>query len=174
MIKSATKMLFVLMLALVVAASLPASTFQFTDTGAGNAYTISGTLTGTSNGNGWFTLTSGSGLYNTDSITLIPGSGSNSAFFWDSRLSPGSDPMLDGAGLLFTYSGGDQLNIWGNGPGSYSTYTQEGGGYVLQDGESSFAITGQSPEPGTLAMLAVGLGLACIGGWRRRKAESKA
>ena len=176
MLKSATKMLFVLMLTLVVAASLPARTFQFTDIGAGDAYTITGTLTGTSNGNGWFTLTSGSGSYDGDPFTFVPGTGTSpsGAFYYDSLMLPGSQPAFND-GPLFLFSDNRELNIWGSSPGSYSTWiAAPDGQLMLQDNGSTFAITGQTPEPGTLAMFAVGLGLACLGVWRRRKAVSNA
>lgn len=173
--KTVTSVLFALILALVASASLPASTFQFTDTGAG--YSISGTVAGTDNGNGSFTLISGSGFYNADPITLIAGSGYSPSgnFIFDDVLFPNSNPALDINGLLFSFANNNELNIWGTGPGAYTTYTYTPGvGYALQDASSVFTLT-QSPvpEPGTLAMLAMGLALACIGGWRR-KALSKA
>jgi hypothetical protein len=169
--KSVTCVLFALTLALMASAPLPASTFNFSDTG--NGYAVSGSLIGTNNGNGSFTIVSGTGFYNSDPITLIPGAGANAAFYFDNTLFPGNDPMLDTGGLLFAFDGDSQLNIWGTGPGSYSAYTYDpGSGYILQDNASSFALAA-APEPGTWAMLAMGLALAGIGGWRR-KARSKA
>jgi hypothetical protein len=96
------------------------------------------------------------------------------AFYFDNQLSPGSDPVLDNNGLLFGFNGTSELNVYSIGVGSYQTQSFTPGAGWSEITASSFAITSQSPEPGTLAMLAVGLGLACIGGWRRRKAESKA
>lgn len=161
-----------LALALMASASLSASTvFQFTDTGAG--INASGTLIGNDNGNGSFTITSGSGLFNGEVITLYAGSGTSpsGAFNYDNLLTPGGDPLLDTGGLLFTIAGGNELNIWGTGQGTYSTWTHDGTGYPIQNNSTLFTLTSSAsaPEPGTLAMFGVGLGLAFIGGWRRRK-----
>ena len=48
-----------------------------------------------------------------------PGSGSDSYFYWDGQVFPNANPFVDVAGLLFT-GGGYQINLFGNGPGSYS------------------------------------------------------
>jgi hypothetical protein len=157
---------------LAASASLNASTVLFTFTDTDNAvFTASGTLNATDNGNGTFTVTSGSGFFNTDPITLIPGSGTSPSglFIYNNVLYPNGNPLLDIDGLLFTDTiTGAELNIWGNGaypPSFYSTYTGLGGGYPLQDNNSVFTLAG-IPEPSTWWLIVTGLGL--IVGERRR------
>lgn len=166
-----------LVLALMASATMSASTvFNFTDTGDG--ISISGTIVGNDNGNGTFTIISGSGLFNGSPIALLPGSGGSplGSFTYDSLLFPGGDPALDNSGLLFLFNGTNELNIWGTEPGVYSTYTSGAPySYPLQNDATLFTLTQSStPEPGTMAMLGVGLALAAIGGWRRKKAQTRA
>jgi len=143
--------------------------FSFTDTGAG--FSISGSLSATDNGDGTFTVTSGSGFFNSDAIVLIPGSGTSplGAFGYDNLLSPTGNPLVDVNGLLFSDTvTGAELNIFANGPSiPYSTYTYLGGTYVLQDNNSVFLLTEESPEPATWTMLALGLGF--IAAWRQSR-----
>ena len=65
---------------------------------------------------GYLNITAGSKV---GTYTLSPGSGSDLLFAWDGLVYPGSDPFLDSSGLLFT-GGGSEINLWGNGPGSYT------------------------------------------------------
>lgn len=163
-------------LALALAAATPlsaATIYQFTDTGAG--FTVAGTLTALDNGNGTWTVISGSGFFNTDPIFLIPGSGTSplGAFNYNNLLYPTGNPFLDGLGLLFQDSvTGAELNIWGNGPypqSPYSTYLGYGpGNYPLANDNSVFNLTVATPEPATWGMLALGLGAAWLA--RRRRA----
>jgi hypothetical protein len=95
-------------------------------------YSISGTFTVTSGPSdvlGVWTLTGGS---SPPPSYLISPSGK---FDYDNAIYPGSDPFLTTtAGILFTRSGGDELNIWANNPNNYSLWTESGGNYVEQFG----------------------------------------
>jgi hypothetical protein len=132
--------------------------FVFSDTGA--TFKVSANLNATANGNGSFTVTSGSGFFNADPIVLIPGSGVSplGAFNYDNVLYPAATPKLDIAGLLFRDTvTSAELNIWGNAGGSYSTYVGvAAGNYSLQNNSSTITLA-QAPEPGTWMLMVVGL-----------------
>jgi streptogramin lyase len=89
---------------------------HITFTGGGSA--VNGVVDFVSNTatSGFLDITAGT---NMGTYTLSPGSGSNIAFLWDGLIFPTSDPFLDAGGLLFTNSG-VELNLFGNGPASYS------------------------------------------------------
>jgi hypothetical protein len=65
---------------------------------------------------GYLDITAGSKV---GTYPLSPGSGSDVYFNWDGMIFPASDPFVDIGGLLFT-GGGFEINLFGNGPGSYS------------------------------------------------------
>ena len=109
-------------------------------------YGVAGTLLTTSNGNGTYTVTGGSvtGTGTADlgvSYSLVqavaggsirpfsglPGNGTDLIF--DNQLTPGSNPVLTGNGVLFMSTANvgltgnpSYLNIWGNGPSSYTLF----------------------------------------------------
>ena len=95
--------------ALVMAVQARASLYNitYTDGGAnvgnGQIDVVVGLAT-----SGFFNVTAGTAL---GSWTLSPGSGSDGSFYWDNAVNPGSDPFLDGAGLLFTGPGAQLLEI---------------------------------------------------------------
>lgn len=131
---------------------------------------LSADLNATSNGNGSFTVTSGTGFFNTDPIVIIPGSGTspNGAFVYDSVLYPTATPTLDIDGLLFRDTvTGAEINVWGNAGGPYSTYVgTAAGNYPLQNNSSTTSMA-QAPEPGTWMLMAAGLGLMLF--WKSGK-----
>src|SRR5579859_7090814 len=130
--------IILLTLCLVVTGTAMADTFNFTYTGG--LYNGSGTLQATNNGNGTFTATSGSGLFDGFAISLIanPNAPNNSnspsgAFYYDDLLFPTGSPVIDSGGLLFSINGlgATELNFCSTGAGCGSTYTallNNGGG----------------------------------------------
>jgi hypothetical protein len=135
--------------------------FVFTDTGS--TFNISANLNATANGNGSFTVNSGSGTFNAQPIVLIPGSGvsPSGAFIYNNVLYPSAIPKLDVDGLLFRNTvTGTELNIWGNPDGSYSTYVGvAAGNYSLQNNSSTISLGQATPEPGTWMLMLAGLGI---------------
>jgi hypothetical protein len=89
---------------------------QITFTGGGSAANGQVVFVGNTATSGYLDITAGT---NTGTYTLSPGSGTNAGFLWDGLIFPASDPFIDVDGLLFTNSG-HALNLFGNGPGSYS------------------------------------------------------
>jgi hypothetical protein len=161
-------------------ASLPPGAdplFDFSFSGGG--INGSGTLDATANGDGTFTAFSGTatvtGAPNGEStLTLYanpsaPGEvlSPSGYFIYDSQLLPGQNPLITNGGLLFT-SSGYEVNIFSNGPGSYTYYDNSGYNTPVSFSLSE-AIPSQSvPEPSTLILG----GIACLMGlgfaWRRR------
>jgi hypothetical protein len=146
--------------------------FTFTDIGV--TVTASGTLNATSNGDGTFTAISGSGIFNGIAITLIPNPtppgqvlSPSGAFNFDDQLLPASDPLLLNGGLLFSLASGPatELNIFSNGPGSYSTDTNVGATAGLGSSVATdFAL--MTPEPASLVLFGAGFAVLCM--FRRR------
>jgi hypothetical protein len=72
-------------------------------------------------------------------------------FFYDDVLSPGQDPPITNAGLLFVGPSGIEVNIFSNGPG------QDDDQEYLNNGNSvsgTFNITSRKlPEPGVASLL---------------------
>lgn len=137
------------------------------------ADTGSGTLTaGAPDGSG-FDITAFTGTIDGDAIDgllgspLDPGAPTVSplgAFIYDNIVYPGSDPILDTSGILFSISG-TEGNLWGNsGLNDYSFY--ECCYVVANDQVDTFTLTPAAvSEPSTLALLASGL----LGLWFSRR-----
>jgi len=89
---------------------------HITFTGGGSAANGEVVFVGNTATSGFLDITAGT---NMGTYTLSPGSGSNTLFVWDGLIFPTSNPFLDLDGLFFTNSG-VEINLYGNGPGSYT------------------------------------------------------
>ena len=107
-----------------------AGMYLLTFTNAGGTVSGSALLDATDNGGGSFTAVSGTGTVSVfgtpDTISLFPNPSApggatspSGAFSYDNQLFPGSDPVVNFSGLLFTRSGGIEVNIFATGSGAY-------------------------------------------------------
>jgi hypothetical protein len=130
-------------------------------TGNGTYAVTSGTLTVTTGPDvGTYTLYPSSG-HLPDYFAVVSGAGWSYGYTYDNVISPGTNAMLDDAGLLFT-RGNVVVNIWGNGPSEYEFSSAViGKGYTVdQLGNMGAGAGTQVPEPTILVLLGVGtLGL---------------
>jgi hypothetical protein len=154
-----------------VAATASTVEFSFAYSGSdvgGDPVAGGGFLFGTAIGVGSFLLTSGSGssmeagaltleVAGTYINTLSPSANLTS----DNVLTPANNPTLTGDGLVFSGaslpSTSHFINIFGNGPGSY-TYFNNFLGFPEGSGPVSFSVTEISavPESSTWAMMILG------------------
>ena len=135
-----------------------------TSTSRADLYDITFSDGGANDGYGQIDVESGvavSGTYNVTAgaasgvWTLAPGSGSDGSFNWDNVVNPDSDPFLTGGGLLFT-SGGNEINLWGNSPDSYSFYGNIGGNWNPKVDFGTATISAV-PEPVNYGLAGFGL-----------------
>jgi hypothetical protein len=160
-------------------ASLVQFDFSYSGTNVGGGPVSGyGYLFGNYVGGGTYLLTSGTGISSeAGNLTLEPAGTYINTYppsvdlISDNLLTPTSNPVLDGNGLVFAGSSlpptSQYFNIWGNGPNSYSYFNNYdswpiGSGYL-----DSFTVSGPVPEPATLTLLGTGF-VACLGLGRRR------
>lgn len=133
--------------------------FDTTCTFAIGSQTGYGTLTTANLGNGELLATAGTltvtGGSDIGTYPLYPGGPATTyspagLFIYDNILYSSQDPVLDEDGLLFTGSGGLELNIWGNSPDNYSFYVGLSGGYPVSVTADGFVtpVVNPAPDPG--------------------------
>jgi hypothetical protein len=145
-------------------------TFFFSISLGGNV--ANATLMASDLGGGQFLATSGvlnvTAGPDVGTYALVPGGpaafGSPSGvFIVDNVLFPGSNPVLDIFGLLFSGSG-LEINIWGNSPDNYSFFSFDGSNInVGVTGTPDSLSLSAVPEPSSLVLACVG-GIM-VGGW---------
>jgi hypothetical protein len=161
MFAAATLTLATLTLGMGQAAANEAFNFSFAGTDGTGDLSGSGTLTASTNGDGSFTVISGTGteIVNgvKDTLTLATASqfftylGQEYQFTFDNLLFPSADPTISDNGLLFSSSNGTQENLYSNGPDSY--------GYSNTNNfneNTTFVLTAV-PEPATVSLIGLGL-----------------
>jgi hypothetical protein len=167
----------VLALGLVAAVGAHAATYvaDYTATdGSGANAQLTITTSNTLDAAGGYDILSVSGLVDGQTVTgLIPnGSPPNpvtspsGAFIYDNVLFPGSDPVLDVYGVLYSSTGEPEWNLWGVSPGSYNLYSFNGSSFdVASNGVLSLTFV---PEPATWAFLILGVAMIGFAARRRR------
>ncbi len=130
--------------------------------------TLTITTANTLNMAGGYDILSASGTVNGVAITGL--AGVNPPGFNTDNVYFAADPILSSGGFGWNSAGGITGNLWGNGPGAYSLYQFDGGGYTIAtDGVLTVS---QVPEPASWALMVVGFGL--VGAFSRRRSQAVA
>jgi hypothetical protein len=140
------------------------ATLNGTALGGGNFWATSGTLSVTSGADaGTYSLFAGGpGVF-----SAVQGT-SGYEFQADNVLYSGANPYLDEYGLLFA-GGGTDINIWGNSADNYSFYSYNGSTFNVEATGTPTSVSLTVPEPGTLALLAMGLAALGVSLTARRR-----
>jgi len=133
----------------------------------GDGVTVNGTLSGTNNGNGTWTITNITGTYNGIGITgLVPLGADPNYIYNNLYYYPANASYVDDAGILFSVPGIGDVNLYFDPTLGYLSSTgNASNGFVTTAVTVDFSAP--APEPGTLALL----GTAILGSWgmvRRR------
>ena len=141
---------------------------------SGPGVSVAGTMFGTSNGDGSWSITGIDATYNQIEVTEIVPLGTDPYFLYNNLYyGAGYSPFaVDFYGIVFDVQGVGEVNLCsytaagGCGNGGYASILWNGGGYeVTQVSSSEFGPV--VPEPGTLALL--GAGMAGAGLVARRR-----
>jgi hypothetical protein len=142
------------------------ATLLTVDLGGGSLAATGGTLIVTAGVDlGTYTLFANQ---NSSNAALSPAS----AFTYDDLLSPASNQLLDGFGLLFTNTGGgaagvQEVNMFGSAPGVYNFYSFNGSGYNVQE---DLPLVPRVPEPSGLTLCSLAIVSSFGGmGWLKRR-----
>ncbi len=88
---------------------------------------------------------------------------------FDNVVNVGSDPFLDGNGLVFANDNLIGFNLWGNSPGSYTLFDVSGPPDVhVYFADNGSATVTPAPEPASIAFLLLGMG-ALVGSRRLKR-----
>lgn len=153
-------------LALTVCSQADAINFTY----SGDGVTASGTLFGTTNGNGTWAVTGIAGTYNGTAIGGIVPLGADPSYIYNNLLYYPADPLfVDNGGILFNVPGVGDVNLYYDPSFGYGNITGDlGSGFVTTPVAVDFSAS--APEPGTLALVGTGiLGMLAI--YRRRAAN---
>jgi|ERR1019366_3316445 hypothetical protein len=186
---------FAVIALLIAAGAVPALadvTYNFTYTGS--YFQATGSLDVNGSGlavSGTGTLTWNNGTPQSEAITLLNLNGSSTVRADDGtdligvgqQVYVGSDPVLDGAGVVFCISAACPAytfpahtglwSPWGNGPGSYTSFgaqsSADSGGHLYNQDNGSFSLSpaAATPDGGTTLAL-LGLAVTALAVLRRK------